>query len=220
MLILLQFTTIEICNQSYLLRIFGLWQLLAAASCGLRRWWHTHHRLNAQRKWDENWMLDHSLTYYMSSITEDGIGNANRIFEIRFGWSVRELRVLRLVRSTPGITFTALSKMTKFDRGLTSRILTCLIKAGLIERANSAVDARIYTLKATLEGAALCDQADPLTVELESLMLKPLERQEREAFLAMIDRVKTWVQEGYIREVADRYPEISARSPRARKAKN
>jgi DNA-binding MarR family transcriptional regulator len=162
-------------------------------------------------------MLDRSLTYHLSAITEDGIGNANHIFETRFGWSVRELRVLRIVRSTPGVTFTALAALTKFDRSLTSRILSSLIKAGLIERTNSAEDARVFTLRATSEGEALCDQADPLTVELESLMLKPLASEEREAFLAMIDRVKTWVQEGYILEVARCYPEMGARSQRARK---
>jgi DNA-binding MarR family transcriptional regulator len=162
-------------------------------------------------------MLDRSLTYHLSAITEDGIGNANQIFETRFGWSVRELRVLRIVRSTPGITFTALAALTKFDRSLTSRILSSLIKAGLIERTNSAEDARIFTLKATGEGEALCGRADPLTAELEALMLQPLAENEREAFRAMIGRVRTWVQAGYVQEVARRYPEMGARSRRTRK---
>jgi DNA-binding MarR family transcriptional regulator len=164
-------------------------------------------------------MLERSLTYHLSAITEDGIGNANHIFEARFGWSVRELRVLRVVRSTPGVTFTALAALTKFDRSLTSRILSSLIKAGLIERTNSAEDARIFTLKATGKGEALCGRADPLTAELEALMMQPLAKDEREAFLAMIGRVRTWVQEGYIEEVARRYPEMGARSQRARKPK-
>lgn len=163
-------------------------------------------------------MLDRSLTYHLSAITEDGIGNANHIFEARFGWSVRELRVLRLVRSTPGVTFTVLAAQTKFDRSLTSRILSSLIKAGLIERTNSAEDARIFTLKATSEGEALCARADPLTVDLEALMLQPLAENERKAFLAMIARVRTWIQEGYAQEVATRYPEMGARSQRARKS--
>ncbi len=47
-------------------------------------------------------MLERSLTYLLSSIAEDGIGNANHIFEVRFGWSVRELRVLRLIRGHTG----------------------------------------------------------------------------------------------------------------------
>ncbi len=164
-------------------------------------------------------MLERSLTYHLSSITEDGIGSANRIFETRFGWSVRELRVLRLVRSTPGVTFTALSASTKFDRSLTSRILSSLIKAQLIERTNSPEDARVFTLKTTPKGKALCDQADPLTVELEALMLKPLPDKEREVFLAAIDRVKAWVQQGYIEEIGRRYPEMNTGSLGKRKPK-
>ncbi len=164
-------------------------------------------------------MLDRSLTDFLSSITEDGIGSANHIFATRFGWSVRELRVPRLVRPTPGITFTALATMTKFDRGLTSRILSSLLKADLIKRTNSADDARVFTLSTTAAGETLCDQADPLTDELETLMLQPLANVEKEALLAMIDRVKTGVQDGDIQEVATRYPGMSARKLRATRAK-
>jgi DNA-binding MarR family transcriptional regulator len=164
-------------------------------------------------------MLDRSLTYHLSSITEDGIGSANHIFETRFGWSVRELRVLRIVRATPRMTFTALAAMTKFERSLTSRILSKLIKAGLVRRTNSPDDARIFALKVTAKGEALCNQADPLTAELEQLMLTPLGADERKAFLAMVSRVMAWVQEGYIREISSRYPEMGAKSARERKAK-
>ena len=55
-------------------------------------------------------MLKQSLTYALASIVEEGIGTADRLFRQRFGWDVRELRVLRLVRDTPGITFTALAQ--------------------------------------------------------------------------------------------------------------
>jgi DNA-binding MarR family transcriptional regulator len=164
-------------------------------------------------------MLDRSLTYHLSAITEDAIGNANHIFEMRFGWNVRELRVLRLVRATPSITFTALAALTKFERSLTSRILSSLIKAGLIERTNSTDDARIFTLKITAEGETLCRNADPLTVDLETLMLKPLAEKEREAFLLIIDRIRLWVQQGYIQELSRRYPELKASRRRVRALK-
>ncbi len=159
-------------------------------------------------------MLERSLTYHLSSIVEDAIGNANHIFEVRFGWSVRELRVLRLVRASPGITFTALAQLTKFERSLTSRIVTSLIKAGLITRTNSSVDGRRFTLTATMEGEALCAEAEPLTLDLEQLMLTPLTGEERQRLWAMVERVRAWVQGGYVREVATRYPEVQARKPR------
>ena len=152
-------------------------------------------------------MLDRSLTYFLTSIAEDGIGAANAIFERRFGWSVRELRVLRLVRAEPDMTFTRLAERTKFERTLTSRTLTRLIKAGLIARTNSKLDARVFTLRVTGEGEALCEQADPLTRELEALMLEPLSASERQAFLGMVEQVKNWVQGGYVEEVAARHPE-------------
>ena len=159
-------------------------------------------------------MLARSLTYNLSSIVEDGIGKANHIFVTRVGWSVRELRVLRLVRSTPGITFTALAEATKFERTLTSRILSKLIKAGHIVRTNSDQDARVFTLRVTARGEAACAKADPLTEELEALMLAPLDARERAALVGMIDRLRTWVQSGYGAEVEARFPRTSPKQKR------
>jgi hypothetical protein len=48
-------------------------------------------------------------------------------------------------------------------------------------------------------------------------MMQPLAEDEREAFIAMIGRVRTWVQEGYVQEIGRRYPEVAARNQRARK---
>ena len=152
-------------------------------------------------------MIERSLTYFLSSIAEDGIGAANTIFVAKFGWSVRELRVLRLVRASPDVTFTALAERTKLDRSLTSRTLTRLMRAGLIERIGKPDDARTYALRATPQGRALCEAADPLTAEFEALMLAPLDDGEREALVAMLEKVKAWVQDGYSREVAARHPE-------------
>lgn len=150
-------------------------------------------------------MLSRSLTYNLSSIVEDGIGKASHLFVNRIGWSVRELRVLRLVRATPGVTFTDLADETKFERSLTSRILSKLIKAGLIARANSEKDARVFTLNVTARGEAVCTKADPLTHELEAIMLAPLEAAEQAALLAMIERLRAWVQTGYADEIEKRF---------------
>ncbi|PTM51493.1 MarR family winged helix-turn-helix transcriptional regulator [Phreatobacter oligotrophus] len=155
-------------------------------------------------------MLERSLTYLLSSIVEDGIGSANRIFEIRIGLSVRELRVLRLVRANPGITFTVLAERTKFERTLTSRTVSKLIKAGFIERSAIPSDARAFGLTITPDGVALCERADPLTAEFETLMLAPLSMAEREAFLSAVERLKVWIEGGYAGEVANRYPRARA----------
>lgn len=161
-------------------------------------------------------MLDRSLTYFLTQIAEDGIGAANAVFQARFGWTVRELRVLRLVRENPEMTFTRLAERTKFERTLTSRIVTRLIRAGLIARTNNTNDARVFTLTVTAKGAALCARADPLTEDFEALMLQPLSAAQRKLFLRMLEQMKAWVQGGYVQEVATRHPEAMTRKPRQR----
>lgn len=163
-------------------------------------------------------MLNRSLTYHLASIAEDGIGNATRIFESRFGWDVYEIRVLRLIRDFPDITFTQLARLTKFERSATSRMLSRLIKAGLVQRTNSAEDARQFTLTITADGQGLCDKADPLSIELEALMLEPLTPKQRENFLQMVSRVRNWVQGGYIDKVAQRFPEVGEKKTGKRHA--
>jgi DNA-binding MarR family transcriptional regulator len=115
------------------------------------------------------------------------------------------------VRATPGITFTDLAAATKFERSLTSRILSRLIKAGLMERTNSETDARVFTLLVSRAGDAICAQADPMTLELERLVMHPLSESERAAFIGMVDRIRAWVQSDYAAEVLRLFPEDQAR---------
>ena len=162
-------------------------------------------------------MLKQSLTYALASIAEEGIGNADRLFRQRFGWDVRELRVLRLVRDTPDITFTALARLTRFERSLTSRILTRMIKAGLIERIGVEGDGRQYTFVMTVEGERLCAEADPLSLEMEEMMLAPLTAEQRESLAAMMDAVLGWVTGGYRERILERFPEAGA--PKVRRGR-
>ncbi len=161
-------------------------------------------------------MLERSLTYLLSTIVENGIGSANRVFEVRLGLSVRELRVLRLVRANPGVTFTVLARRTLFERTLTSRIVSKLINAGFVDRSPIPSDARAFGLTVTSNGDALCQRADPLTAEFEALMLSPLTVAERDAFLSAAERIRTWIEVGYAGEVAARHPETRAGARRAR----
>jgi DNA-binding MarR family transcriptional regulator len=168
---------------------------------------------------DSQIMLNRSLTYHLATISEDGIGHAGRIFETRFGWSVREIRVLRLIRLNPDITFTELARLTKFERSLTSRTLAKLLKAGLVTRTNSPKDARVFTLQTTNAGIDLCEKADPLSRELELLMLEPLSEHQRQMFLDMVEKVRHWVQLGYSEKVAERFPEAVSGSSRRKRGK-
>ena len=129
------------------------------------------------------------------------------MFERRFGLDVQELRVLRLVGDQPGVNFTTLAAQTRFERSATSRILSRLIKAGLVQRALDEHDARQFRLTITAKGSALCAEADPLSLALEDLILTALTEAERAQFRRTLDKLSDWLAREFQDELARRYPD-------------
>lgn len=150
-------------------------------------------------------MLRESITYKLASISEDAVGSAARLFKERFGLNVHELRVLRLIDDQPGVTFTSLAHQTKFERSATSRILSRLIKEGLVRREIDDADARHFLLYATPAGKALREAADPLSLALEDLVLSTLTESERADFRRLIDKLSKWLASDFAAEVKRRY---------------
>ena len=148
-----------------------------------------------------------SLTYTFATIADDAIKTGTRLFEQRIGLDVYHVRILRLIDNQPGITFTQLANQTRLERSATSRSLQRLIKAGLVERTNDANDARQFHLTATPKGRALRRKSDPLTDEMEDLMLQYLNARERDAFLTALDKIARWINDGYRDAVSHRFPE-------------
>jgi hypothetical protein len=85
--------------------------------------------------------------------------------------------------------------------------LTYLPEAALIHRAESGTDARRFALTATATGLPLCPKADPLSLELEALMLTARQRRE---LLGAMRRVLAWVGDGYCDAVRQRLREAAA----------
>ncbi|MBV1702506.1 MAG: MarR family winged helix-turn-helix transcriptional regulator [Hyphomicrobiales bacterium] len=160
-----------------------------------------------------------SLTYTFATIAENAIKTGTQLFEQSLGLDVYHVRILRLIDDQPGITFTPLAGQTRLDRSATSRSLQRLIKAGLVERFNDTVDARQFHLVATAKGRALRRKSDPLTLEMERLMLQTLDAKEREAFLDCLNKIADWVNDGYKDAVKQRFPETSAPAKAARAGK-
>ena len=138
-------------------------------------------------------VLRQSFTYQLASIAEDAISPAAKLFKARFGLDVHELRVLRLIGDEPGITFTELARRTRFERSATSRILSRLIKGALVRRELDEKDARKFQLFITHSGEMLRKEADPLSLELEALILSNLSPVERDDFRRILDKLTLWV---------------------------
>ncbi len=161
-------------------------------------------------------MLRQSFTYQLASIAEDAVGPAARLFENRFGLNVHELRVLRLIDDQPGVTFTSLARQTKFERSATSRILSRLIKAGHVRREIDEDDARHFRLFSTPQGKALRERSDPLSLELEAIILSSLGESQRAEFLRAVDTLSTWLNTHFVQELERRYPEAKGTLRRKR----
>ena len=161
-------------------------------------------------------MLRQSFTYQLASMAEAAVGPAARLFERRFGLNVHELRVLRLIDDQPGVTFTTLARLTRFERSATSRILSKLVKAGLVQRSIDDDDARQFRLHATNKGKALRERADPLSLEIEKLILSSLSASERTELRRLLDKLSGWINSEFVPELERRYPDAGTPTKRGK----
>jgi DNA-binding MarR family transcriptional regulator len=162
-------------------------------------------------------MLQQSFTYQLASISENAIKPAAQLFERRFGLHVQELRVLRLIGDQPGVNFTTLAAQTRVERSATSRILSRLIKSDLVRRELDEHDARQFRLFITDKGTGLRERADPLSLELEELILSALSHEERQQFRRTLDKLSDWLEREFQGALARSYKESGAGAAARRK---
>jgi DNA-binding MarR family transcriptional regulator len=144
------------------------------------------------------------LTFRLDVLSAGAIRVANDVYLARCGLGVRELRVLRLIDDNPGITFSEVTEETRFDRSLSSRLLNALLREGLIERENSASDARVFHLRTTQAGRGRRRLATRVGQKLEAHLLKPLAESQRTALLETIELLTDWVYGDFGSEI-ERY---------------
>jgi DNA-binding MarR family transcriptional regulator len=140
------------------------------------------------------------LTYRLNIVAEQAIAANDQIFVRETGCSIRELRVLRLIDDTPCTTFREIAHVTGFERSLTSRIIQSLIGSGLIERENSAEDARVFLLCTTPKGQEVRSIARGLSDRLELILTEPLSRAELDTLNALLERLAVWVSSDTYRD--------------------
>ena len=149
----------------------------------------------------DNVFKNERLTYRLNIVAQEAIAANDEIFLRETGCRIRELRVLRLIDDFPGTTFAEISKITGFDRSLTSRIIQALIAGELIVRENSTSDARVFMLSTTDKGKQTRQVARAVSDRLEVILTDPLSAQELEALDHILARLGSWV-------TSDKYKEM------------
>lgn len=137
--------------------------------------------------------VERHLTYRMDTLSSSAIDMVNAVYVQCCGLNVRELRILRLTDDNPGITFSDLAAETRFERSLTSRLLSRLIKDGLIRRKIGKTDARQFNLHTTAKGREMCGKATQIAGEVEEHFLTPLTPAERDTLDSCIQKLTEWV---------------------------
>lgn len=134
------------------------------------------------------------LTYLLEVIADEAIAGNDAIFMRDLGCSIREIRVLRIVDDTPGITFVEICEKSGLERSLTSRILQKLIGDGLLLRTSSGTDARKYHLSTTPKGQELRQRGRVMSDALEALLLAPFAPADRTRLFDQIEHLGAWVR--------------------------
>lgn len=96
--------------------------------------------------------------------------------------------VLLLIRTHPGISQIALARRLRIEAPTLIQSLTPLIKQKLVERIRSADDGRVYQLRLTQAGVDASALVEASIPEHEADLLRNLSPQERQAFLALLDK--------------------------------
>ena len=133
------------------------------------------------------------LTFRLDILAQEAIRANDDIFQARVGLKVHEVRVLRIIGQTPGITFVELSHQARMERSLTSRIIQRLIKQELVRRENDEADARRFRLFTTPQGDEKREVAKGLSDALEEVLLAPLQVDEAHRLDALLERLAEWI---------------------------
>lgn len=151
------------------------------------------------------------LTYLLEIIADEAIAGNDAIFLRDLGYSIREIRVLRIVDDNPGITFVEIWEKSGLERSLTSRILQKLIGDALLSRTSSGTDARKYHLSTTEKGKHLRQRGRVMSDVLEDLLLQPFPGADRTRLFDQIERLGRWVRSEEYRAALESFvPPLSA----------
>lgn len=150
------------------------------------------------------------LTYLLEIIANEAIAGNDAIFLRELGYSIREVRVLRIVDDNPGITFVDVWDKSGLERSLTSRILQKLIGDGLLVRTSSGTDARKYHLSTSEAGKALRERGRAVSDALEGLLLSTFPPEDRQRLFEQIERLGQWVRSDDYKRALEVYPAAKA----------
>jgi DNA-binding MarR family transcriptional regulator len=97
--------------------------------------------------------------------------------------------VLVVVGNAPGLDQAALARALGFDRATVGALVSALEARGMLQREDSATDARRKRLALTAAGRAMLAKAQDAVRRTSERLLSPLAPREREVFVRLLARL-------------------------------
>ena len=133
--------------------------------------------------------LEHFLPYRLS-VLSNRISQAIAVrYAQRFGIGVTEWRVVAVLGRYPDLSAGAVAARTAMDKVAVSRAVARLLERGLVERDTHGDDRRRSVLALSRNGQRIYDDIAPLALDLERRLLSRLDRDERAALDALLDKL-------------------------------
>ena len=133
--------------------------------------------------------LEHFLPYRLSVLSNRISGAIAREYSQRFGLAVTEWRVMAILGRYPGLSANQVAQRTAMDKVAVSRAVARLLERELVERDTHGDDRRRSVLALSRNGQRIYDDIAPLALDLERRLLSRLDRDERAALDALLDKL-------------------------------
>jgi DNA-binding MarR family transcriptional regulator len=137
----------------------------------------------------KNLDLHRFLSYRLDLVSESAAAIVSQIYEREVQLTLRELRVLRTVGSTPGIAHSEMVAKVLFEKSLVSRLVSGLVKRAYLKRSIDPSDARRLPLMLTKKGAAILERADQLGLAMNDVWLSVLTKEEQKNLTLQLDKL-------------------------------
>jgi MarR family transcriptional regulator, temperature-dependent positive regulator of motility len=117
---------------------------------------------------------------------------ADKIYKRKCGLDILHIRILRIVAERPNQAVNYVVRESMLDRTLVSRIVSELVRQGLLKRAISSSDARQILLATTSAGIKRVRKANALGDALNNDLLEVLSEREIEVFNRCLAKLAKW----------------------------
>ena len=129
------------------------------------------------------------LNFLFDAVNERTRAIGSRVYEIELGISTRDLRILRMVGVSPGVTVGELVQRCMIEKTLFSKLTKSLVQRGLVERQIGQQDARQVQLCLTDAGVDIVLRAEPLAKELEARFLDCISEAEMKSLQRILRKI-------------------------------